>query len=144
MNIRCRLGKGHDKTSVLHSLEPNKPAREYINLRGFALHDENFEAAIVIEVGVTRRYHEVMMGVLKLGELLAYPVCVVIIDKGDGSSHSGTRPRRLFTHKAVADQVAKSLRTIGVAQPRDESVEAFEQVGIERDADSAEDAHGHS
>ena len=49
----CGLCNCRDKPPVLHTLQANKPASEFLDLPGFAMYDEDLKAGIVVEVGMT-------------------------------------------------------------------------------------------
>src|ERR1700720_1168132 len=49
---------------------------------------------------------------------------------------------RIFADEVVANQVAESLRAVGVTALRDEPVELPKKAGVNRHAYSAETAHG--
>ena len=85
-----------------------------------------------------------MIRVLKLGQLFRYAVGMMTVDKRDGSDYRCAGIRRPLRDQTIADEIAESLGPVGIAQPRDEVIESFEKFGIERNADSAEDAYGRS
>ncbi len=134
----------HDQTSVLHALQSNQPAREFLHLRGLAVHNEDFQAGIMVQMRVTGRHHQVVMCVLQFGQLFRYAVGVMIEYQRDCANDSRSRVCRLLGNQAIANQIAEGLGTVRIAEPADEIIEAFEKVGIEGNTDSAEDAHGHS
>jgi len=51
----CGVRDGHDQPPVLYAFQANEAASELLDLVGFAVHDENFEAGIVIEMCVGGR-----------------------------------------------------------------------------------------
>ena len=49
-----RMGRdGHDQAAVLHAFKAYEPISELGDGSGLAVHDEDFEAGIVVQVGVT-------------------------------------------------------------------------------------------
>ena len=54
------------------------------------------------------------------------------------------RSRSLLVDQSVADQIAKGFRAVGIAAMADRAIKPLEKVGIERNANSAENAHTHS
>jgi hypothetical protein len=98
----------------------------------------------VVQVGVTGGDDQIVMLVLKLGELFAYAVRMVVIDQGDGSHDNGVRSGGSLADQAVANQIAKSLGAVGISAPAHPLIELLEKIGIQRNADSAENAHTHS
>jgi hypothetical protein len=140
-----RMGwNGHDQTAVLHAFQANQPVSELGDGGGLAVHDEDFEAGVVVEVGVACGDDELVAGVLQLGEFFADSPGVVVVDNGDGAHHGGCVVGGPLGYQAVSDEIAEGLGSVGIAQPRDEIIEAFEEVRIECNSDSAKDAHGHS
>src|SRR5262249_37226537 len=52
--------------------------------------------------------------------------------------------RRPLRDEAIANEISKGFGPVGISKPGYEIIEALEEIGIECDTDSAEDAHGHS
>ena len=85
-----------------------------------------------------------MVGMLKFGQLFCDAVSMVIVDEGDGADDGGIGTRGPLRDQAVANQVAKGFGAVGVSEPGDEIIEAGEQIGVECDANSTENAHVRS
>ncbi len=141
---RGGLRNGHDETAVLHTLEANETAREPFDLSGFTADDEDFKAGIVVEMRVAGGDDEIVLSMLQLGELFSNAAGMVIVDEGDGADNGSVGRRGAFSNEAVANEIAKGLRAIGITALCDGAIEAPQKVGVECNADSAEYAHGHS
>jgi hypothetical protein len=81
---------------------------------------------------------------LKFRQLLCDAVSMMIVDKRDGPDHRSDGTRRPLGDKAIANQVAKRFGPVGISKPGDEIIEALEEIGIQCNTDSTENAHGHS
>lgn len=141
MMTRFGLSNCHDEPPMLHALQTDQAAGELFDLSGLTVHDEDFKARIMIEVRMTGRDHKFVIGMLKFGQLLGNAVAVMIIDERDGADYCGIGTRRALCDQAIADQIAKGLGPIGIAEPGDEIVETFEKVGVQCYTDPTEDTH---
>jgi hypothetical protein len=93
---------------------------------------------------MTGRDHQIVVCMLKLGELLYDAVGMMFVDEGDCAYYGCIRFRRLFGDQAVANEITESFGTAGVSQPGYKIVEAIKKIGIEGNSDSAESTHGPS
>lgn len=141
--VRCGLRDGHDEAAVLHASEADHAAGKFFYLARLAVDDEDFEAGVVVEVSVAGGDDQGVVGVLEFGQLLRDAVGVMVVDEGDGADDGGVLAGGLFGDKAITNEIAEGLGAIGVAEGGDEGVKADEEIGIECNADAAEDAHGH-
>jgi len=133
-----RMGRdGHDQAAVMHAFKPYESVSELGDSGGLAVHDEDFQAGVVVEVGVAGGDDELVAGVLQLGEFVADSPGVVVVDKGDGAHHGGGVVGGPIRYQAVSDEIAESFGSVGIAQPRDQIIEAFEEIRIECNSDSA-------
>jgi hypothetical protein len=66
---------------------------------------------------------------------------MMIVYERNGANHCRTGTGRPLCNQAISDQITEGLGPVGVAQPRNEIIESFEKIRIERDSDSAKDAH---
>lgn len=71
--------------AVPYALQADEPAGEALDRGGLAVHDQHFETAIVAAMGVTGGDHQLMVRMLKFGQLFRDAVRVVIVDKRDGA-----------------------------------------------------------
>ncbi len=108
-------GNGHYQAPVLHTFEADKAVGKLRHPGRFAVNDQHFKAGVVVEVGVTGGDHKLVVCVLNFSELFRDAVSVVVVDEGDGADHSRVRGRGLLSDQAVADQVAKGFRPVGIA-----------------------------
>jgi hypothetical protein len=142
--LRCRLCDCHDKPPMLYAFQANKPSSELFDLSGLPVHDEDFETRIVVEMCMICRDHKFMIGMLKFRQPLCDTMSMMIVDEGDSADDSGIGTRCSLRDQAIADQIAESLGSVRIAEPSDEIIKAFEQIRIQRNADSAKNTHGHS
>jgi len=64
-----RMGRdGHDQAAVLHAFKAYESVSELGDSGGLAVHDEDFQAGVVVEVGVAGGDDELVAGVLQLGK----------------------------------------------------------------------------
>jgi hypothetical protein len=139
-----RLCHCHHETAVLHSLQSDEAACELLDLSGPAVHNDDFKARIVIEMCVTGRDHQFVMGMLQFRQLLCDAASMMIVDKGHGADYRRIGAGRPLGHEAIADQVTKGFGSVCVSKPGDEIVEALEEIGIECNTNSTKDTHDHS
>lgn len=106
--------------------------------------NEDFQARIMVEMRMAGRYDQFVILVLKFGQLLGNAVGVMVVDERNGAYYRRIGARRSLGNQAIANQVAKSLGSVGIAEPGDEIIEALEKIRIESDSDSRKDAHARS
>ena len=134
---RLGLGDRHYEPSVLHALQPDQAAGELFDLSGSAMDNENFQARVVVEMRMTGGYNQFVVRMLQFSQPLGNTMGVMVVDQRDGSNNRGIGACRSLRDQAIANQVAEGFGPVGIAQPGDEIVEAFEEIRIERYADSA-------
>jgi hypothetical protein len=93
---------------------------------------------------VAGRDHQFMLGVLQLGQLLGDAGGVVVVDEGDGSHNSSVRGSSMYSHQLVADEVAKGFGAVGVTTLLNQAIKPIQKVRIQRNSDSAQNAHTYS
>jgi hypothetical protein len=64
---RFGLRNSHDESAMLHAFQSDQTASEFLYAPGFAMHNQNFQARIVIQMCVTGGDHKVVVRVLKFG-----------------------------------------------------------------------------
>jgi hypothetical protein len=69
---------------------------------------------------------------------------MMVVNESDRTDYRGIGTRRTLGDQAIANQIAKRFGSVGIAQPRDGIIKAFEEVRIECNSDSGKDAHDHS
>jgi len=84
------------------------------------------------------------MRVLEFSQLFGDAMGVMIVDEGHRADDRGIGTGRPFRNQAIPDQVSKCLRPVCIPERGDVIVEPLEKIGIERNTDSAKDAHFHS
>ena len=64
------LSGGHDQLAVFHTFGGDQKVRHLLHLRGRTLHDDHFQAIVVIEMDVEGGKDFVVKLVLQIGQLL--------------------------------------------------------------------------
>ena len=123
---------------MLHAFQRNEIAGELFHRRRLAMHDQHFQAGIVIQMRVAGGDHQFVMLMLQLGQFFADAVLVMVVDQGDGSHDDGIRRRCPLADQSVTNQIAKGLGAIGISVLAHPLVELLEKIGIQRHANSAE------
>ena len=77
---RRGLRNGHHKATVLDAFEADEAVGESLDARGSSVDNQDFEAGVVIEVGMAGGDNEVVMLVLEVGEFV-----------GDAAARCGCR-----------------------------------------------------
>lgn len=130
-------GHSHNQAAVLHTFEANNHVGEVLHARSIAVDNEHFKAGIVIKVRMAGGDNQVVMFVLRVGELLGDAEGVVVVDESDSADDRRVGRGGSLAHQPVADEVAKGFGTIGVSTLLDGAVKLFQQVGIEGNTYSA-------
>jgi hypothetical protein len=143
-SARFGLCNRHDKAPMLHALQTNQAACELFDLSRSPVHDEDLQTRVVVEMRMTGRNYQFVIGMLKFRQLLCHSVGMVVVDEGDGANHRRIEICRLLGDQAIPNQITERFGPVGVAQSRNEIIEAFEKIGIECNSDSAENTHGYS
>ena len=62
------LCNSHDETPVLNAFQSNKAAGEFLYPSRLAMHNEDFQARVMVDMCMTGRDHQFVACVLKLGQ----------------------------------------------------------------------------
>ena len=87
---------------MLHAFEADEKVGEVLNARGLAVDDQDFKAGVVIEMRVARRDNQVVVLVLRFGELLGDAGGVMVVDERDGADDGRAGRGSLLADEAVA------------------------------------------
>ena len=117
--------------------------RKFLESLAAALHDDDFEAVVVIEVDVGGGENHSAGGVLGIGQLLREIRSAVIVDQRQGADDRLVRVD-VVGKKRLADEIADGLGAVFVAASCDQAVKFFEEIFVERNAGPAEWGHGSS
>lgn len=98
---------------------------------------------IVIEMDVQGGQDVVEMLVLHVGQFFGQTPHVMVVDQRDGGHDDAVRTLGFLFDHGVADQVAEGFRAVGVSAAGDQSVELFQEIGIDGYANPAEIAHSY-
>lgn len=122
------LGRAHDKPPMLHAFCADKTVGQLLYiLRGPAKYDD-FEATLVVEVGMQSRNNYFVVLVLEIGELLRQKAGVMVVDKGDRAHDERVCGDHYRAYEAITNQIAKGFRAVVVALVGDEGIKAAQQV----------------
>ena len=89
---RVGLGRTHYQFAVLHSFQANQTAREFLHAFELALHDDDFQTHIVIEMRMDGRNNEFVVPMLQRGQLVSQQAEVMVVDESYGSHHEAVAP----------------------------------------------------
>ena len=73
------------------------------------MHDQHFEAGIVVQVGMAGGDHQFVLRVLHLGQFFRDAAGVVVVDERDGANDNGVGVGGLFCDQPVANEISKRL-----------------------------------
>ena len=103
-----------NEPAVLYALEPDQAVGKLLDLSRLAVHDQHLKTRFVIEVRVTGRNNQVMKKMLKIRELLAYAMLMVIVYKRNCSDYRRIWRGRLLAYEAITNEVTECLGAIRV------------------------------
>lgn len=92
----------------------------------------------MVEVGVAGGYHQLVVGMLKFRQSFRDAVIVMVVDESDSADHDGIGYCCLLANKTITNKVTERFGSVGITESRSQIIEAFEEIGIEGDSDSAE------
>ena len=98
----------------------------------------------MIQMSMHGGNHEVVVFVLRFRQLLPDSMGMMVVDQGDGAHHDRSGIAGPLPHQPVADQIPKSLGTIRVSALLNGTIEPLQQVRVQRNPDSAQNAHTHT
>ncbi len=78
------------------------------------MHNQHLKTRFVIQVRVACRNHQVMEGMLQIGELFADAMLMMIVDKRDCSHHSRIWRGRLLAYESIANEITECLGAIRI------------------------------
>jgi len=115
----------HDQASVLDALCAYKEIGKLLNALRLAFHNDHLETSVMVEVGVYRGNNLRMMLVLNFRQFFRKEATVVVVNQRDRPNHFSIRSQNCGGHKAIANEVTKCLRTIGIPLALDKPVESL-------------------
>ncbi len=103
----ARLGVRDDlDPAVCNAARSQETIRNALQLVASAPHDDDLEAAVLVEVNVERRSYALAQLVLKLGQLLGQLADVVIVNEREGGD-GGSTPGYLRADDLGSNEVAQ-------------------------------------
>jgi hypothetical protein len=136
VRLKVLAGVGEDELAEFHAAQGEDAVGDCLQFSALALHDDDFEAVVMVEVDVGRGEDHGSGAVLNVGELLGEIGDVVVVDQGEGA-YDGLIRIDVFFEKGAADEVADGLGTVLVTAFGDKAIELLEEVSVERDAGAA-------
>ena len=82
-------GHSHHQPAVLHAFQADDEVGEVLHAGGFAVNDQHFKAGIEIEMRMARGDDEVVVLVLRFGQLLGDSEGVMVVNESDGADNGG-------------------------------------------------------
>jgi len=80
-------GNSLDQMPMLNAPQRDQLVGKLLNRGRPAMDDEHLQTGVVIQMRVTGRDNQIVMVVLKLGQLFADSMRIVVIDQSDSSHH---------------------------------------------------------
>lgn len=135
---RNRVGGGEDEAAGLDPLGADQVVGQLADELGGTTEQDHFETAVRVEMDVGRGHHSGQMQVLDLGEALADPAGVVVIDQGDDPHRVALVVRDRFLDQGRAHQPSDRLAPIRILVLLAIMVKLVEKFAADRDAEADE------
>jgi len=110
--MRNHLGRTHHQPAVPDSLRTDEAVCQYLHIPRPPSKDDNFKAAIVVQVDMQRGNDDGVAVVLQIGQLRRKKSRVMIVDKSYGTYHGLVRRNHGRTHQPVTNQIAERFGTV--------------------------------
>ena len=85
------LCNSHDEPPVLHTLQTDQAAGELLDLPGFSMDNEDFQARVMVEMRMTGRDYQFVVRVLEFSQLLGNAVGMMVVDERDSAHYRRVR-----------------------------------------------------
>ena len=138
---RIGLWRAHNQLAVLHALQANQAAREFLHAFELALHHDDFQTHIVIEMRMHGRDNEFVILMLQCGQLVSQQAEVMVVNQGYGSHHEAVARFQRGLIQTIANKIAESFGAVIVTFVAEEVVKPFQEIRVKRDS-SAGQSHG--
>jgi len=126
---------------MLDALGANEGIGNALDIGSAAAHHQHLKAVVVIQVNMQCGEYIAISVVLHVCQLLVQEADVVVVDERDRADDFTVRALPHFTNQFVADEVAKGLRTVGIAPLFIQLIEFLQELSVDGDADPAEFTH---
>jgi hypothetical protein len=136
------LGGGEHEPSGFNSLGADQSIRQLADLLRGASEEDDFEAAVGVEMDVGGRHHPADVEMLKLGEPIADSTGVVVVDQGDDAHRVALIVGDDFFNERRAHQAADGFTSVGITMGFSIVVEFLEQIAPDRDTEPNEGIPG--
>src|ERR1700678_30013 len=101
--LRDGLGGTHDEPSMLNALGADEAVGQLLDIFRLTAEYDDFEAILVVEMGMQSGNHNGVTVVLKIGKLLRQQPSVMIIDEGHRTHHQRVTGDHHGTNESVAN-----------------------------------------
>ena len=125
---------------MFDALDADEGIRHLLDFGPFALHDQHFQAVVMVEMHVHARQYKFMKSVLDVDEFLRKRRHVMIVNERD-RSHCLLVLIPLLPDQIVANQIAERLGSIRVLLPRNMPIEVIQEMMIEGNTEANEFFH---
>ena len=135
----CRkvfAGGGEGEFAVLDTFSTDEPVGQGLEGRGFASHDEDFQAVVMVEMDVESGNDGLAVVVLEGGQRFLHMPGMVVIDEGDSTCVFYVAVLMAVFDEAVAHHVGDGQGTIAIAFLFNHPVEETQEVLGEGDAEA--------
>ena len=113
---------------MLDAFETDQAVCKLTHPAGLSVDDEDFEAGIVVQMGVRSGDDQIMLCMLQFRQFLANSGGGVIVNQCHSSHDRRVGRGGLLGDQAITDQIAKGLGTIGVSLQTDIAVKSLEKI----------------
>jgi len=128
---------GHAECPMAHALDRTEFIGKFLDLAGLALHGNDLQAVVVVEVDMLGRDDGILVVVLQVGKLARKAPLVMVVDEGDGAGHLLVL-LPLVLDQLLADEVPQGLGPGCIAFFLYKTVELIKQAVFQRYAESHE------
>jgi len=135
-------GGGQGKFAVFDAPGGDELLGKLLHAFAGAFERQGFQAVVVIQVHVHGAQDEVVILMLDLDEALGQIRGMVVVDQGEHAGHFLVGLLPFLLHEHAPDKIADGLGTGLVAFFLAQRVEFFQQLGVERNAETNGLSHG--
>ena len=126
---------------MLHALGSDQAIRKFPDIFRGAFEDQDFEAGVVVEMGVRSGHHQRVVFMLQIRQFFWQQTGMMIIDQRHGTDDECIRGFDNRADQAIANEVTKRLGAVGETLAGQEAIEALKKVRVDCHADATERCH---
>src|SRR6185437_9192870 len=109
-----------------------------------SLQHHHFKARMMIQMGMCRGYHDVVIAMLNIHQLVGKHPEVMIVDERYRADDRRIGRFDSRPHQFVANEIPERFRSIGIALSLNEAVKPRKKIGVDGYANPAEFRHTFS